>query len=186
MNRRTKADGWGAMPWRWIGWGFALLLLAIPLAAMQLTDEVAWQPGDFLVAGILIGLTGLAFEIALRNRRSRAYRAAAAVALLSAFAMIWVNGAVGLIGGESDPANFLYGAVLLVALVGVIVAGLDARLLMRAMTVTVVAQIIVTVFAITQGLGSTEPPGSLGILLVNMLFAALWAASALLFRRAAK
>ena len=44
-----------------------LLLLLVPLIAMQYTTEVNWTVGDFLVAGVLLLGIGLAIELLLRR-----------------------------------------------------------------------------------------------------------------------
>jgi cell division protein FtsW (lipid II flippase) len=53
------------------------LLLLVPLAAMQFTDEVDWNWFDFAVMGALIFATCLAYELAARKSGAFAYRAAA-------------------------------------------------------------------------------------------------------------
>jgi hypothetical protein len=42
-------------------------VLSLPLVAMQLTDEVVWTAQDFVAAGILLTMTGVAAEVALRR-----------------------------------------------------------------------------------------------------------------------
>ena len=39
------------------------LLLLIPLLAMRFTDEVAWSPTDFAVAGALLFGTGFTYKV---------------------------------------------------------------------------------------------------------------------------
>ena len=34
----------GKVPWRMLGWGTAILLLATPFVAMRFTSEVNWSP----------------------------------------------------------------------------------------------------------------------------------------------
>jgi hypothetical protein len=43
------------------------LILLVPLLAMQFTDEVAWGVFDFVVAGTLLGGTGLIHQLAARR-----------------------------------------------------------------------------------------------------------------------
>jgi len=50
------------------------LLLLIPFVAMQFTEEVNWQAGDFVVAGVLLLGTGLLCELVLRNVTKTSYR----------------------------------------------------------------------------------------------------------------
>jgi hypothetical protein len=152
--------------------------------AMQFTDEVHWTGFDFVFAGVMIGGTGLAYELAVRASGSLAYRAGVAVALAASFLLIWVNGAVGIIGDEDNPANLMYGGVLAAALVGAIVARFRAAGLMRAMLVAASGQALVAAIALIGGLGASEPPGPIGILALNGFFVLLWLFSAFLFRKA--
>src|SRR6476620_4818144 len=57
----ASPNGSRRSPWRKVAWGGAALLLLLPLAAMQVTDEVDWGPGDFALAGTLVVGVGLAF-----------------------------------------------------------------------------------------------------------------------------
>src|SRR5512139_3937877 len=101
-----------------------VLILLVPLAAMQFTDEVDWSLFDFIFAGGLLFGTGLAFVLIARRVNLPTYRAAVGVAVAAGLILIWVNGAVGIIGSENNPANLLYAGVLAVGLVGAVVARL--------------------------------------------------------------
>jgi predicted membrane channel-forming protein YqfA (hemolysin III family) len=50
--------------------GLALLLL-IPFFAMQFTYEVNWTLSDFLVAGVLLFVTGLLIELVFRKLKKQ-------------------------------------------------------------------------------------------------------------------
>jgi hypothetical protein len=80
------------------------LVLAVPLVAMQFTDEVDWTLGDFVFAAILFGGTGLLLELAVRRPRNAAYRVAAIV----------VGGASIALGEADDaPGLVLFGCLLI-------------------------------------------------------------------------
>jgi hypothetical protein len=161
-------------------WGVALLLLA-PLVAMQFTDEVNWDAADFALAGaMLFGACG-AYELAARMTANHAYRAAVAIAIVAALILVWINLAVGVIGTEDNPANLMYGGVLAVGVVGACIARLRPQGMMRVLVAMALAQAAVAVIALIGGLGSTGP--NLGL---TGFFAALWLASAWLFRKAAR
>jgi hypothetical protein len=66
------------------------------------------------------------------------------------------------------------------------VARLRPRGMAYALLATALAQTLVTVIAVAGGLGAAEPPGRFGILVLNGFFVALFAASAWLYRRAAR
>lgn len=165
---------------RWLVWGGAACLLLLPLVAMQFTDEVHWTPGDFLVMGVLLGLVGAAYEVALRVARSNLYMVASGVAAGTAFITTWINLAVGIIGGENEQANMLFFGVVAVALVGAALARLQPAGMARAMLATALAQALVgaVAFATTTG----HPEGYV----LPAIFTAMWLASAQLFAMAGR
>ncbi len=171
--------------WTLLMWGGAAVLLAAPLAAMQVSDAMNWTAFDFGLLAVLLGGLCLGVEIAVRRGGSLAYRLGAALALGAAVGLILINGAVGVIGSEQEDANLLFGAVLVVALLGALIARFRASGMAGAMIATAAAQALVPVAAwliwpATQALLLT--PQVLGI---TAGFAVLWLASAWQFRRAA-
>ena len=166
------------------------LILIVPLVAMQFTDEVAWDETDFIVAGALLFGTGLAYELVARKGSTIAYRAAVGLALVAALLLVWMNLAVGLIGSEDNPANLLYGGVLVVGIFGAIIARFRPNGLSRVLFATSIAQASVPVIALIifrPSVTSVEEfLGTLGVFAVNALFVVLFVGSALLFRRAAR
>jgi hypothetical protein len=114
-----------------------------------------------------------------------AYRAAVAVALAAALLLVWVTGAVGIIGSEDNNANTMYFGVLAVGIVGAIVARLRPHEMARALFATALAQASVAVIALIFGLGLPWSP-PLEILALNGFFVGLFVGSALLFRYAAR
>jgi hypothetical protein len=172
--------------WRIAAWAVAALILLLPLVAMQFTDEVNWSVADFAFAGVLLFGTGLTYELAVRKRGDTAYRFAVGVALAAAFILVWVNGAVGLIGSEDELANLMYGGVLAVGIIGAIIARFQPHGMARALLATALAQALVAVIALAAGLGSTGPIWPLDILALTGVFVALFVGSALLFRKAAR
>src|SRR5690606_10161400 len=114
----------------------AALALLLPLIAIPFTDEVDWTASDFVLAGALLGGTGLLGELAARRTGDIAYRTAAGVALVAALLLVWMSLAVGLIGAEDDPANLMYAGVLAVGGAGVLVARFRPRGMAWAMLAT--------------------------------------------------
>jgi hypothetical protein len=171
--------------WRAAPWAVAALALLLPLVAMQLTDEVDWDEIDFAVAGaLLFGACG-AWELA-RRTGTIAYRAAVGVAVVATLVLIWINLAVGIIGSEDDPVNLMYGGVLAVGILGALGARFQPRGMARALVATALAQMLAGVVALVAGLGSTAASWPGAILVLTGVFAALWLASAWLFRKAAR
>jgi hypothetical protein len=163
---------------RLAAWGTAAMLLLLPLIAMQFTDEVAWDLADFIFAGGLVFTVGMACELAARRTTHRTYRAAVAIALATAFILVWGNLAVGVIGSEDNPANRMYWGVLAVGIGGAFIARFRPPGMARALVATALAQLLVAVVALIAGWGSAGP--------ITVFFVALWLLSAWLFRRASR
>jgi hypothetical protein len=174
-------------------------ILLLPFLAMQFhvrlpdpggsTDEVAWTLFDFVFAGILLFGTGLTYELIARKGGTLAYRVAVGLALAAAFLLVWINGAVGIIGSEDNPANLLYGGVLAIGFIGAIVAFFQPNGMARTLFATAIAQALVPVIAQiiwTPQVASAESPGIVRVFVLNSFFVALWVGSALLFRQAAR
>ena len=156
----------------------ALILLA-PWVAMQFTDEVNWGLADFAAAGALLFGAGLAYELLSRKGTTLTYRAAVGLALAAALLLVWMNLAVGVIGSEDNPANWMYVGVLAVGMIGALMARFQPRGMARALFATALAQALVTVIALI-----VEQDAVFEIVMLNGFFVALWVASAVLFRRA--
>ena len=76
--------------------------------------------------GVMLGGAGLLVELVVRASGNPAYRAGAFVAIAAIFLLVWVNGAVGFLGDEDNPANLMFGGVILVAVVGSVFLGFHA------------------------------------------------------------
>lgn len=155
------------------------VVLSIPLLAMLVTDEVAWDVVDFVVMGGLIAGVGLAYETARRVSSDLSYRAGLGLGLAAVFLLIWMNLAVGLIGSEDNPANAMYLAVLAVAPLGAILARLRPRGM--ALTMFAAAATLAAIAAIAL-IGQLGP--AVQTIGVNGMFMVLFVGSGLLFRRA--
>jgi hypothetical protein len=119
-------------------------------------------------------------------KKNTAYRFAAGMALVAALILVWVNLAVGLIGTPDDLANLMYVGVLVVGIVGAILARFRPQGMARALFATALAQVFAAGIAVVAGLGTPGLPPQGVFLAVNGFFVALFAASALLFRFAAR
>lgn len=75
-----------------------LLLLLLPLLAMQFTNEVNWSLFDFLVMGLLLFSAAFAVEIAFRIEKRTKYRIIYALVILIVLFLIWAELAVGIVG----------------------------------------------------------------------------------------
>jgi hypothetical protein len=184
MNVQHRKPPW--LSWRVAPWLIAALLLLLPLVAMQFSEEMDWDETDFLVLGVMLfGACGT-YELAARMTGNPAYRAAVGVAVVTAFLLIWINLAVGIIGSEDNPANLMYGGVLVVGILGGLMVRFKPHGMARALVATAVAQVLVGLVALTAGLGSTGANWPRPVLVLSAFFAAAWLVSAWLFRKAAK
>ena len=176
MSAKAEIRGvWNAL--RILGWCAVAGLLALPLVAMQFTDEVNWTAEDFIAAGIVLGAAGFGTEFLLRRSDSHSYRLGAVVAVLAAFLTVWANLAVGMIGNEGNPYNLLFGGVIATALLGMILARFRAGGMAAAMAVAGAAQAAIGAFGL-----AADPRGGL----FSMGFAGLWLLAAALFWHASR
>ena len=173
----SREGGWA--PSRLQVWLGAAALMVLPLTAVRGIGPQAWdQPGDFVFLAILLVGLGVAYEVAARVPEPRAYRAAAGFALVATFLQIWINLAVGIVGSEDNPANWIYAAVVAVAVAGAVLARFRASGMAAAMAAAAAAQGLAFFVALAAGLGFTGP--------ITVFFAGLWLISAWLFRKAAR
>jgi hypothetical protein len=77
----------------WLAFATALVLL-IPLAAMQFTDQVSWDVFDFALMGCLLFGTGSLFVLVSR-KVPRKYWGVIAVLFAAALVYVWAELAVG-------------------------------------------------------------------------------------------
>jgi hypothetical protein len=176
----SRAHGPSGVPWRLIGWGGAVALLLVPLVL-----QFPWTLSDFIFAGAVFGIVGGTFELAVRKSGNRWYRGGVAVALATSFLLVWINGAVGIIGDEDNPANLMFMVIILMAVAGAIAARFEAAGMARAMFIAAGAETLIAVIAVANRLGATEPPGFPGVPILILGFAGMWGLSGFLFRRAA-
>ncbi len=75
-----------------------VLILMVPLVAMQFTDEVNWDLFDFAIIGALLLGTGLLYELAARRVSNVKHRAIIGFVLVAALLLVWAELAVGVLG----------------------------------------------------------------------------------------
>ena len=175
-------------PWRVAGWGFLLALLCLPAIAMRVAPDggVNWTASDFVFAAVMFGLVGTGFELAFRRAGSWAYRAAAVIAVLATFFLIWLNLAVGIIGNEDNPANLMFGGVLGIGLTGSLVARFGADGMSRTMALAAGAQAFVGTVALAGKLGEGSAAWPWDVADLTIFFTVAWGLAAVLFRKAAR
>lgn len=77
---------------------FSVLMLLVPLIAMQFTTEVQWNGFDFLVAAVLLLVSGLACELIIRLFLTWKSRMLFIGFVLILLMLIWMELAVGIFG----------------------------------------------------------------------------------------
>lgn len=135
--------------------------------------------------GVLFGLVGLGLELAVRKGNG-AYTMAAGVALAAAFLLVWITGAVGIIGSENEDANILFLGVIAIALVGAIAALFRPHRMAVGMTAVAIAQAMVPVLALAFWPGSASSVWAPEVFGLTGFFTGMWLLSARLFRKSAQ
>jgi hypothetical protein len=156
----------------------SLGLLMVPLVASQIVDGWHWSAGSFVIVYVLFFGTGMVFALVARRMGAWSYKAGVGVALAAGFALGWSN--MVHVADSGNPANLVYYSVLGVGAVGACLARLKARGL---------AFTLFTMAAVLAVIALMLPSGASPYLARNMaighgVYAALFAASGLLFRRA--
>jgi hypothetical protein len=159
----------------------AISLLAIPLFAMQLTDQVNWSPTDFLAAGVLLVVPAVLYELAARRALGLVYRAAVFHALASLLLLTWANVAVGFVGEPGNAVNLLFFAVPVIAVGGAVAAKMQPRGMAVSLLVAAAALLAAGGVAVLQ---ADDPP--LQVMGLTVFFAALLVGPAHLFRAASR
>ncbi len=77
-------------------WGSVVLVLLIPLIAMQFTDEVNWDIMDFLVAAALLTFAAFGYQLASKKISDTKIKMAAGIVILALLLIVWIELAVGL------------------------------------------------------------------------------------------
>ena len=144
-----------------------------------------WDLLDILTFGAMVAVLTVIIWAARSRSPTRDYRVAATVAAVGAFLLVWVNGAVGIIGNEENDANLLFFGVLAIAVAGSALARFRAKGMAIAFFATAGAQLLVAVFALAMRLGESSPAWPRGLLVLTAAFCSFWLVTGWLFGRAA-
>ena len=119
--------------------------------------------------------------------RSRtAYRLATAGWIGTSLMIVWLMGAVGIIGVEGDPMDLLFFAVLTTALGGAVATRFEPAGMARAMATAAGATAVVAVIALASGRHEAEYSSVLEILGLHAMFATAFGVCAWFFRAASR
>jgi hypothetical protein len=159
-----------------------VIILMVPLVAMQFTDEVRWSVADFIVMGALLFGTGMLLLLVLRQSAHIAYRAAMGLAIGATLFMIWANLAVGLIGSGPNPGNLMYIAVVAILLIGIYLSRFKIAALERVMFITAVSLVMLAIIALLANMHQYPGSSVMEIIGVNLFFATPYIVAGLLLR----
>jgi hypothetical protein len=156
------------------------VVMLIPLWGNLYVDGWNWDWHAFVIWGALVFAAALAYQLVVRGMRNKAYRFAMALAVATAFLLMWSNFVLAV---DASLANFLYFGVVGVGLVGAAIARLRARGMALALAGMAIAQLLVPFIALVF-LNTRVAPGA--FIGGNGVAIVLFAISALLFGRAAR
>tara|TARA_R110002111_G_scaffold206745_1_gene271040 strand:+ start:81 stop:371 length:291 start_codon:yes stop_codon:yes gene_type:complete len=75
-----------------------VLILLIPLVAMQFSSEVNWTLMDFIIAGFLLFGTGLILDLISKKIKKKGNRIVLFIIILGLLILVWLELAVGVFG----------------------------------------------------------------------------------------
>ena len=87
-----------------VGLGVALIL-SLPLVAMQFSNDVVWSLADFVLAGMLLAVVGVALELAVKKAGN----------LPAAIGIAAVGVAAAILGNADDAPGLVLLGILLIA-----------------------------------------------------------------------
>ena len=177
-SERVGGGAWN--PWRIARWAAALALLLTPAVMMRVSSGWHWTIGSFVVAGVIIGGVGLLYELAERVSASRAYRAGAGIALVTAFLTVWTT----IVRDDGNGIGFLL--LVVTAMIAAFAAWFRPAGMARAMLGVAAMQALVGLGVATAPVTASQPDGPVRALVASGVFMLLWLISAMCFRAAAK
>jgi hypothetical protein len=157
--------------------------LLIPLWGNTYIDGWNWHWYTFVLAAAFLFSAGLTYELVARTMSNPAYRIAVGLAVVTAFALTWVN---MVLAADENPANLMYVGVVVIGVTGAAISRLRARGMARALFGTAVTQMLVPIIALVFWKTNLALGKAVPVIGLNGLFVMLFVVSAFLFRRAAR
>ncbi len=157
------------------------VLLLVPYIASLFVEGWNWSGFDYVFAWVMFSFLSLALTYVVRIDTSISYKAAVGLSAVTTFVLVWINGAVGIIG-DSD-INMLYAFVALIVVVGAAVAKLRAGGMAVTLFIAAAAQFLIPIVALIAGV-SDFSPGVPQVLLLNACWVISFATAGALFRSA--
>ena len=145
-----------------------------------------WSLYDFLLMGGMLAAGIVSTLVLLGASQSWQYRLGAFLSMIGALLLVWVTGAVGIIGAPAHVGNLLLLSVIPVGIIGALLFRFRARGIAITLTVMAILQFAVAGLAIMSGWGAEAARWPWAVLLGNAFFSGLWVGSASLFASAAR
>ncbi|MEM7763855.1 MAG: hypothetical protein AAF290_07210 [Pseudomonadota bacterium] len=136
------------------------------------------------LAMLVTGLWLVYRHIRPKPAAPRAQRFAWQVTLFGVFLMLWVSGAVGIIGSEDNPANLMFAALLATGVCGSAISRLRPKGLRITLALMAVAQIIIALVDWQWRLGAAGLAWPRDVWTATTIFTIIWLVAAVLFDRA--
>lgn len=160
-------------------------LLLIPLVGNLTVEGWNWTWSDFVMAWVVFAITTAFLRfLVTRPAANFAYKAGAALAVLTGFLITWITMAVQIIG-DDNPGNLLYLLTILGGFIGVGLARFQPAGLARVAFAMAAALLVIPAVSVALWPGDFNP-GYPRTQILSACFAAMFTASGLLFRHAAR
>jgi hypothetical protein len=161
------------------------VILLIPFTASHFSTEVVWTLSDYIIAGVMLSLTGSALAFVLSLEKGSYYKIAMGIVIFTSFLLIWANLAVGLVGHEGETINSFYIGVIIIGLTGSVLSRFTAQGMFYTIAFMLLGIALITALAL-MGYFQEPPYNSVTqILGVNAFFMLTYAIACVLFRRVA-
>lgn len=147
---------------------------------------MTWTASDFVFAGVMLAILALAGGFLLKGPQSLAYRFGVAIAVVASILVVWITGAVGIIGSEREGANLLYLGAVGLGLIGAAFARFRSGGMAWAWAATAFAIAAIGGIAVISGWGADGPVWPFDVLGASGVLAAMFGVAALLFHHSAR
>jgi hypothetical protein len=178
-------SGWRSGPWRIAAWSTAAVLMLVPISVQLFSGNFGWDTADFIFVAVVLFVSCFIFDVAARKAPNLSYLIGASFALAAGFGLLVVNGAVGLVGSEDEAHNLLFGIVIVAAIIGAIAARGRPGTMAQAMLTAAIVHIGISTFLLIRAGGVSDGNPQMEVVGLS-IFAAIWLASAWLFRKASR
>ena len=140
-----------------------------------------WSLFDFVFMGGLLGCIGLAARFIWWRSTNLSSMVASSLVVLAIFLLIWVNGAVGIIGSEDNPANLMFGGVILIVISGALFTRFRPIGMALTCLTVAAAHVVIALTALVSQSGSGSEIWPMDVLGASLFFILIWIAAAGLF-----